>query len=47
MDLFTAVIGRMKDQAVNVRTAALRLFQQMVQLFAAMFKVDPESKDSR
>lgn len=27
MDLFTAVIGRLKDGAVQVRKAALRLYQ--------------------
>jgi len=47
MDLFQSVIGRLKDQAVHVRKAALRLFQQMVCIYGLIFNVDVKSKDPR
>ena len=40
MELFTAVIGRLKDTTVNVRRQALRLYQQMVCIYALIFDVD-------
>ena len=40
MALFTEVIGRLKDTAVQVRKTALRLYQQMVCIYALIFNVD-------
>ena len=39
MELFTAVIGRLRDVSVNVRKVALRLFSQLVYTFAILFDV--------
>jgi hypothetical protein len=40
IDLFRAVIGRLKDQAVNVRKTALYLFQDMLIVCGWIFGVD-------
>ena len=39
MELFQAVLGRLRDFAVAVRRQAVRLFQQMVQVYAYIFNV--------
>ena len=39
MELFTAVLGRLNDQTVNVRKYALKLLQQLVYTFAVIFEV--------
>ena len=40
MDLFKAVNGRLKDQAVNVRKAALGIFQDLLIVCGWIFGVD-------
>lgn len=40
MDIFMAVLARLRDTAVNVRRQALRLFQQMVCIYALFFDVN-------
>ena len=40
MELFTRVIERLKDVAVQVRKTALRLYQQMVCIYGLIFNVD-------
>ena len=40
MELFESVIGRLKDTATAVRKQALRLYQQMVCIYALIFDVD-------
>lgn len=40
MELFQNVIGRLKDTTVAVRRQALRLYQQMVCIYALIFDID-------
>jgi hypothetical protein len=40
MELFQAVIGRLKDVAVLVRKSALALYQQLICIYALIFRVD-------
>jgi len=40
MELFQAVIGRLKDVAVLVRKSALSLYQQLICIYALIFRVD-------
>ena len=39
MELFTAVLGRLRDVTVNVRKHALKLLQQLVYTWAIIFDV--------
>ena len=39
IDLFAAVVGRLKDQSVNCRKNALKLLQQLVYLFSIFYGV--------
>ena len=39
MELFTAVIGRLRDTSVHVRKNALKLLQQLVFTFSIIFDV--------
>lgn len=40
MSLFQAVIGRLRDQAVNVRKSALGIFQDLLIVCGWIFNVD-------
>lgn len=40
LGLFSAVIGRFKDQTMLVRKGALKLFQQMFIIFGLIFNVN-------
>jgi condensin complex subunit 1 len=40
MELFQAVIGRLKDAAVLVRKSALNLYQQLICIYALIFRID-------
>lgn len=40
MELFIAVVGRLKDSAVLVRKSALSLYQQLICIYALIFRVD-------
>jgi hypothetical protein len=45
MDLFKAVSGRLKDQAVNVRKGALMIFQDLLIVCGFIFGVDMKKGD--
>lgn len=45
MELFQSVIGRLKDVAVQVRKTALRLYQQLICIYALIFRVDVAKGD--
>lgn len=40
LELFTNVVGRFKDSTILVRKNAVKLFDQLVQIFAIIFNVD-------
>lgn len=44
--LLECVVGRLKDQTTNVRKNALKLFQQMIQLFGIIYNVNPKDHQS-
>lgn len=46
LELFSFVVGRFQDVTVLVRKNALKLFDQLVQIFGIIFNVDQKNNDT-